>query len=311
MAGVTRQSGRVQLVLRNLPHLLAAGKAGSLHRAGAALGIAQSALTRRIAEVEAELGGPLFTRRATGVSATPAGEIFLQDIAKIMDDLDLAMRRFSLNQTGHPMLLRVGFNSAAMMYPAMAAALGSCRRLHPHCELRLGAHLSEAQYALVMAGELDMGIAYLLDPDLPLAHRVLTTDRLVLAMPAGHPLADGVLEVARLDGLPLIAMQKETSGLLDAQLAARLSAHGVRPDPVMEAGSSEATLNLVAAGLGVAFINASQAGRAPPHVVLRPVADFDLEIPVAAFWRDAGATPLLLSLVDILVNAFGADEAMP
>lgn len=311
MIGTTRQSGRMQLVLRNLPHLLAAEKAGSLHRAGSALGIAQSALSRRIAEVEAELGAPLFTRRATGVSATPAGEVFLQDIEKIMGDLDQAIRRFALNQTGDAMLLRVGFNSAAMMFPAMAEALGACRRLHPQCEMRLGAHLSEAQYALVMAGELDMGIAYLLDPDLPLAHCVLATDSLVLAMPADHPLAQGPLRLERLEAVRLIAMQKETSGLLAAQVAERLAAQGVRPDPVMEAGSSEATLNLVAAGLGVAFVNASQAGRTPPHVVLREISDFDLEIPVAAFWREDAANPLLFSWLDILADAFRKDQAMP
>lgn len=311
MNGASRHAGRLQLILRNLPHLLAAERAGSLHRAGADLGIAQSALSRRIAEVEAELGAPLFTRRATGVSANAAGAIFLQDIDKITRELDHAIRRFTLNQAGQDRLLRVGFNSAAMMFPAMAQALSACRRLHPQCDLRLGAHLSQAQYALVLAGELDLGIAYLLDEDLPFRHQILATDRLLLALPSDHALAHGPLHLHDIDGLPFIAMQKDTSGLLAAQVDKILSAQGVQPKAVMQAGSSEATLNLVAAGLGLAFVNASQAGRCPPNVVLRDLPGFALPITIAALWRAEAETPLLLSFLSILGAAFAADPVMP
>lgn len=91
-----RHGSRLQLILRNLPHLLAARDAGSLHRAGDRMGIAQSALSRRIAEVEAELGGPLFERLSTGIRCTLAGADFLTDAAHLMTGLDRAIRRFEL-----------------------------------------------------------------------------------------------------------------------------------------------------------------------------------------------------------------------
>lgn len=311
MAETTRHSSRLQLILRNLPHLIEAEKAGSLHRASGELGIAQSALSRRIAEVEAELGGAIFTRSPSGIAANNAGAAFLQDIEKIVVDLERAIRRFTLAQSDHKMLLRVGFNSAAMMSPAMATALRECRLAHPQCELRLSAHLSEAQYALILAGELDMGIAYVLDGDLPLRQQVLGMDRIVLALPADHPLAKGPLQLHNLDGLPYIAMQKETSGLLAAKLEQKLLAQGVRPKAVMEAGSSEAALKLVAAGLGFAFINATQSAQSLPNVVFREVEGFNLQIPIASFWRQESETPLLMSLVSMLTAAFVADDVMP
>ncbi|WP_181180943.1 LysR family transcriptional regulator [Paracoccus sp. FO-3] len=184
-----RHGSRLQLILRNLPHLLAARDAGSLHRAGDRMGIAQSALSRRIAEVEAELGGPLFERLSTGIRCTSAGADFLTDAAHLMAGLDRAIRRFELNRADEDMTLRIGFNSAAMMFPAMASALSGFRRTHPRCDLRLAAHLTEAQYILIHKGEIDIGVAYLLRNDLPLQHRILAEDRIVLALPADHPLA--------------------------------------------------------------------------------------------------------------------------
>lgn len=273
-----RHGSRLQLILRNLPHLLAAREAGSLHKAGAQMGIAQSALSRRISEVEAELGGTLFERLPTGIRCTPAGEDFLADAAHLLAGLDRAIRRFELNQTGEDMMLRIGFNSAAMMFPAMASALSGFRWTHPRCDLRLGAHLTEAQYLLVEKGKIDIGIAYLLRADLPLRHQILAEDRIVLALPADHPLALRPLHLGDLDDAPLIDMQRESSGLLAAQVDRRLQEAGIRPDPVMEAGSSEAALNLVAAGLGLAFINRSQSGRCPPNVVMREVRGFHLPL---------------------------------
>lgn len=306
-----RHGSRLQLILRNLPHLLAARDAGSLHRAGDRMGIEQSALSRRIAEVEAELGGPLFERLSTGIRCTSAGADFLTDAAHLMAGLDRAIRRFELNRAGEDMTLRIGFNSAAMMFPAMASALSGFRRTHPRCDLRLAAHLTEAQYALVHKGEIDIGIAYLLRDDLPLRQRTLAEDRIVLALPADHPLALRPLHLSDLDGAPLIDMQRESSGLLAAQVDRRLLEAGIRPDPVMEAGSSEAALNLVAAGLGLAFINRSQSGRCPPNVVMREVHGFHLPLPVAAFWREDAETPLILAFVMGLEEAFSATGAMP
>ncbi|PZQ46424.1 MAG: hypothetical protein DI556_20205 [Rhodovulum sulfidophilum] len=300
-----RHALRLQLILRNLPHILAAERAGSLHRAGERLGIAQSALSRRLAEVEGELGGPIFERSAAGVSPTEPGAAFCREAAQIMADLERAIRRFELNRMEGRMTLRIGFNSAAMMFPAMAAALRDFRQTHPRCDLRLASHLSEAQYRAVEAGELDVGVAFLLGDGLPFAIQPLAEDRIVLALPSDHALAARpLLSIGDLDGAPLISIQRETSGRLAEEVGSRLDAAGVRPREVMEAGSSEATLNLVAAGLGLAFVNRSQGGRLPPNVVLRDLEGFDLPLPVAAFWMPAAETPLIAAFAAALAEAF-------
>ncbi len=290
----SRPDARTHIILRNLPHIVAAADAGSLHRAAQHLGIAQSALSRRIADVEAELGAPVFHREPHGVRPTTAGGDLVGDADRLLRDLARSIRHFELRAADARQTLRIGFNSAAMMFAATTRALSAFRKTHPNADLQLDAMLSEAQYSALSEGRIDVGIGYLLSPELPFATRVITGDRMILALPTDHALcAQPQISVADLHGAAFIGMQQETSGLLARMVTARLDATGVGVRTTMRAGSSEATLNLVAAGLGLAFVNQSQSGRCPPNVVLREIADFDFPVPVGLLWNAQAAVPLV------------------
>jgi len=63
-------------------------RAGSIRRAAEQLYITPSALDRRIHDLEAELGTPLFERHARGMRLLAAGEIFLGYVRRHLADLD-------------------------------------------------------------------------------------------------------------------------------------------------------------------------------------------------------------------------------
>lgn len=60
----------------------AVARHGSIRKAAEQLFIASSALNRRILELEAELGTPLFERLPRGVKLTAAGEIFFHYVRR-------------------------------------------------------------------------------------------------------------------------------------------------------------------------------------------------------------------------------------
>lgn len=60
---------------------------GSIRKAADALHIASSALNRRILDLEAELGSPLFERLPQGVRATAAGELLLAYVRRSLKEL--------------------------------------------------------------------------------------------------------------------------------------------------------------------------------------------------------------------------------
>ncbi len=76
---------------RNLNDLLAfvtVAREGSFTRAGAVLGVSQSALSQAIKALEERLEIRLLTRTTRSVSATPAGERLLQAIGRRFDEIE-------------------------------------------------------------------------------------------------------------------------------------------------------------------------------------------------------------------------------
>ena len=67
----------------------AVARYGSIRKAAEALHVVSSALNRRILDLEAELGSPLFERLPRGVRPTAAGELFLNYVRRSMRELEL------------------------------------------------------------------------------------------------------------------------------------------------------------------------------------------------------------------------------
>ncbi|TXS90320.1 LysR family transcriptional regulator [Parahaliea maris] len=70
------------LNLRHLHAALEVQARGSLSQAAEQVHLSQSALTQAIAKLEAQVGTALFSRRATGVQTTPAGQVFLARVER-------------------------------------------------------------------------------------------------------------------------------------------------------------------------------------------------------------------------------------
>ena len=78
-----------------LTSFVAVAEEGAIMRAARRLHITQPPLTRRIRQLEEELGTPLFERLPRGVRLTPAGELLLpraRAILAAVDDARSAVR---------------------------------------------------------------------------------------------------------------------------------------------------------------------------------------------------------------------------
>jgi DNA-binding transcriptional LysR family regulator len=77
---------------RKLRHVVAVAKAGSFKGATQLLAITQSALTKSIAELEDQLGYPIFERLPRGVRLTHAGQLFVQGAERLIGELTDLMK---------------------------------------------------------------------------------------------------------------------------------------------------------------------------------------------------------------------------
>jgi molybdate transport repressor ModE-like protein len=73
---------------------------GSIARASEREGIAAAAVSRRISDMESALGTSLLSRRARGVTATPAGEILLRHARHLMESVEVLQSDLSEFSSG-------------------------------------------------------------------------------------------------------------------------------------------------------------------------------------------------------------------
>ncbi|WP_342629694.1 LysR family transcriptional regulator [Nguyenibacter vanlangensis] len=108
-------SGRLSLI--SLTQALVVSEQLSFHKAGDTLGIAQSAISSRIAALEETIGFPLFERQK-GVRMTPRGRVFLEFVTEAVNligkSLDVADTAIEVRRAA----VRIGLQSSFATDPA-------------------------------------------------------------------------------------------------------------------------------------------------------------------------------------------------
>jgi len=175
--------------LRHLRYFVAVGEEQHFGRAAARLHVAQPPLSRQIQDLERELGFLLFDRLPRGVRLTAAGKLFLNDARRILQDVDEAKRRAERIALGKAGTLRIGIATAVSWHGLVVNAFREFRRRQPDVELVLHHLVSVHQVEAVLSDRLDVGFAAAVTPwHKELEHRQFALDRMVLAVPKGHPL---------------------------------------------------------------------------------------------------------------------------
>lgn len=258
--------------------------AHSLHfaRAAAELGISPPALTKQVQETEQLLGTRLFQRSKRAVSLTAAGELFVLEAARALDQLAQAQdvaRRAGRGELGR---LEIGYVASAAYSGVLQDQFSRFRVSHP------GIHIGAREYAMdALPGLLDQGrvdLAFVRPPlHLPdgLDSVVLLRDRFVLAVQADSPLARlGMAEPAALAQQAFIVPEQEL-GTLEVSRRGGFAAQVVsRP------GSLVAVLTEVSLGVGCAIVPHSvMASVQLPGVVFRELATPQISSEIAVAFR--------------------------
>jgi LysR family transcriptional regulator, regulator of abg operon len=176
--------------LAQLNYVAAIAEHGSLRAAARHLGVAQPAFSRSIAELESELGAPLFDRRAKGMIATTLGQAFVRRATAILHDVRRAREEFEQLRGNAVGSVTIGLSIAAHLR-LLPKSLQLFRNRHPKVRL----HIIEGFYPTLAPGLQDGSVDFYIGPDpglkLPSAFQkqvLFSGERAVLCR-ARHPLA--------------------------------------------------------------------------------------------------------------------------
>lgn len=297
--------------LRQLRYFVQVVEEGHITRAAERLGIQQPPLSIQIRALENAVGTPLLTRHARGVSPTDAGQFFFERAKEILAALTALEDDTQKMVRGIKGTVNIGFTASAGAHQMMPVALQRCRAEYPEIEL----NLIETPMIIdpIMEGNLHCGILRVpgIVPD-EVAVEVLFVEPLLAAVPASHPLARWA-ETVGTRALSLNDLKNETFILarhrpntpgFASQLIQACCDQGFMPKIGAEVGRMVTSINLVAAGAGVAIVPASMSVLHREAIGYLPFSDQGAMsgIPMAiAYRRNAsGPAKAIISLLSLL-----------
>ena len=286
--------------LRHLRYFVQVAEEQHYGRAAERLRIAQPALSRQIQDLEEEIGFKLFDRLPRGVKISAAGKSFLVDARRILHEVDEAAARAKRVALGQSGTLRVGIVESVSWHGVVPDSFREFRERQPDAELQLKPSSSQEQTEAVHSGRLDAGFVFTIAHiGRELAQLPVASLNLMLATTNGHPLTK--LKKLRLRDLSDAAFvwfpRRESPAYYD-RLMHECFRGGLRTPHIVQEAVNEATiLSLVSCRLGVAFVSSATRWRCPESVVVLPVTDLRLPLPLALIWRKDNVSPLLAKFV--------------
>ncbi len=279
------------LDLSKLHAFVVVAKHESVTKAAEELAISQSPLSRKLNALEDDWGVELFVRERQRIRLSNAGKLALEEAQRLLRIAETTERRIHDLAQGVEGRVVVGYVRGAIDSEVLPRAIRNMRRKTKSAQVELRALGSEAQWHALQEEQIDIGFAYRAPAPETLRNgckRLVVTERFWLATPTRGPWS--CLESTRqlLTHAPFVAGSAEKMrGLIEA-----LNDIGIHPATTTEVPDPTVALALVAAGEGVALVQASLKKRASKDIrfVAMP-SRFRARMKIYRLER-AGASPL-------------------
>jgi DNA-binding transcriptional LysR family regulator len=253
---MTKSPDEARIELRPWRQFLAVAEELHFGRAAQRLHMTQPPLTQAIAGLEATLGVRLFDRTKRSVMLTPAGSALLAPVRDLLARAQALPAHARAAAAGEVGALRLAFVST-VGFALLPQWVRAFRQRHPGVRLELIEATGDVQVQALARGEIDAGFM-LHSPGFAapgLERLLIASEPLVLALPEHHPLAaQTTLNLRDVLAEPLVIFPRRIVPSLYDAIFGLYHAAGQSPLVAQEAIQMQTIVNLVSAGLGVAWV---------------------------------------------------------
>lgn len=254
--------------LRQIQYFIEVAKLEHVTEASYALDIAQSAVSRQIFKLEAELGVDLFIREGRKLRLTPLGKIFLTHMEQAMHVIEQAQKEIEEFLDPERGTVQIGFPSslASHMLPTVISVF---REKYPNIKFQLKHGSYRELIDLVIKGDLSLA---LIGPvprnEKQLRGDTLFLEQIVALLPAHHPLAGNrSIKLSQLQNDMFVLFPE---GFILRQIVVdACKSLGFEPKVSFEGDEIDAIKGLVAAGLGVTLLPESTLNDSIPRSAVK------------------------------------------
>ena len=241
------------MTLNQLQYFYQASKTQHFNHAADNLSISQPSLSRAIASLENELGVILFERMGRNVSLTKAGQVFLEQTEKILEDIAVAERKM------HQLAASGGEISIAYVFPLSSDFIPSSAREFIQMEENQGITFTFAQGLSaenidgLKSGKYDVIFGTRDPSEMSIRFVPVMQQNMVVIMPADHELSEKeYIEAEIFKRYPLLTYDR-TSGL-GKETRTFFRRYGVQPNIICESPDENGIASLVRENFGIALV---------------------------------------------------------
>jgi DNA-binding transcriptional LysR family regulator len=178
----------VRYDLTSLELFITVAQERNLTRAARLKHLAVSAVSKRITELESQIGSPLLVRNARGVELTPAGQSLLfyaRQLKQTVEQLDSELGEYASGVKGHVRIHAITSALSQFLPDDVARFV----QLYPQIKFDIEERVGSAVIRAVADGRADLGIIAMQTASQGLETVPYRNDELALVVPAGHVLA--------------------------------------------------------------------------------------------------------------------------
>lgn len=242
------------LDLTSLRLFVAVCDLGSMSAVAEKSHLVASAVSKRLAQLEAAVGARLFTRRRHGVVPTAAGETLLEHARSMLLSASRIERDMALHASGTRGRVNV-LATSSVMAESLADEISDFLRRpeHQNIQIDLEEHTSPEVVRGVREGVAAIGICWDAAEIGALKTLPYRQDHLSVVVPRGHPLS-AIRRLRYADTLDHEYVSMPVNSSVEVMLQREAAALGRRVQQRVIVSNFESALRVVRAGLAIALV---------------------------------------------------------
>lgn len=287
--------------IRQLKYFVLLARELNFGRAANLLHITQPPLSRKIQQLEEELGVRLFERTPKGVKLTAAGSQLQEDADGIISLMQRAAERARLTGSGQLGRLDIGiFGSAVLnVIPQLMVAFHNA---YPEVTLVLHTMNKTQQISALQENRLTIGFNRLIPETDGLVIEPILTECILLAINSEHKLASKMaVPFAEIADLPLILFPNMAlSGFADYVISL-FENEGFKPNVIQKVDDAVTAVALASSGFGITLVPESCSNLKLPGVTYIPLKLMPPPtIDISCVYRENDNSPTLNALLGVI-----------
>ena len=291
--------------INQLKYFISVAQTLNFSEAARRYGLTQPSVSHHIGELEKQLGARLFLRDRRSVSLTEEGLEFLPYALEMVETAERAafhIHQMEKGRSGHISIAALTTCSAIL-----SRCLSEFSSSYP--DITVDINFNSGRSQVLAMNEVKFDFHFAVEEMVPAGDTFeyihTHTDRLCMAFPASHPLANAPLDFSKLQNEHFIAVSESDGPALRGQIDRVCASRGYSPNITCQYDRAEAVLLSVGAGLGISIIPmALSRAFYSENVILRPIPGNDALRTYVLAWKKNLSNPAALLFVDTAKKLF-------